>query len=101
MARKYNTDDDYLRLPIRTKTAKRLFKGYVILCIICGIIPIIAWMAIIVPIFTKDRTHAVERKFGNLDEAFKNFDDDFMVETRKSIEESKLQSNSPSESSER
>lgn len=101
MARKYNTDDDYLRLPIRTKTAKRFFKAYAILWIIGAMVPILAWTIFLVPIFTKDRTHAVERKFGNLDEAFKNFDDDFMVDTRKSIEESKLQSNTPSESSER
>ncbi len=98
MARKFHTDDDYLRLPIRTKTAKRFFKGYVILCVICGIIPFLAWMAIIVPIFTKDRTHAVERKFGNLDEAFKNFDDDFMADTRKSIEEADLKAATSSES---
>jgi len=93
MAKKYEIEDDYLRLPIKTKTAKRFFKAYIILCVICGAIPIIAWMFIIVPIFTKDRTHVVERKFEKMPSLFD--------EDRKLREQAKLKATTPSDSSER
>ena len=102
MARKYNTDDDYLRLPIRTKTAKRFFKAYVVMWIIGGSIPILAWAIFLGTIFSKDKTHSVEMKFEKFTpidemESWKNWEN----ERKKRVEEYQLRTSTPSESSER